>query len=178
MYLRRTGVEARKPITTAALKKCEYRLRRTTGVYFLRIVRKKKKGASNSRKNIALTAKEIESSFSPKKRISESHTSKMEAKNENKIKQEENLDADEEKIKQHIIIIKNDIRFEDLQTFFQKYNLEIPIQTFIRNFESTCDSFDIPEKQKILFITKLVDGAVKTYIKSKSIPKSFYELEK
>ncbi|GFW08911.1 hypothetical protein TNCV_3474631 [Trichonephila clavipes] len=74
-------------------------------------------------------------------------------------------------------IIKNDIRFEDLQTFFQKYNPEIPIQTFIRNFGSTCDSFDIPEKQKILFITNLVDGAVKTYIKSQSIPKSFYELE-
>ncbi|GFX21576.1 hypothetical protein TNCV_1399901 [Trichonephila clavipes] len=53
----------------------------------------------------------------------------------------------------------------------------MPIQTFIRNFESTCDSFDITEKQKILFITKLVDGAVKTYIKSRSIPKSFYELK-
>ncbi|GFT40115.1 retrovirus-related Pol polyprotein from transposon 17.6 [Trichonephila clavipes] len=101
----------------------------------------------------------------------------MEAKNENKIKQEENLDADEEKLKQPITIIKNDIRFEDLQTFFQIYNLEIPIQTFIRNFESTCDSFNIPEKQKILFIIKLVDGAVKTYIQSQSIPKSFYELK-
>ncbi|GFV39249.1 hypothetical protein TNCV_289261 [Trichonephila clavipes] len=76
----------------------------------------------------------------------------MEAKNENKIKQEENLDADEEKLKQPITIIKNDIRFEDLQTFFQKYSLEIPIQKFIRNFESACDSFEIPEKQKILFI--------------------------
>ncbi|GFU97837.1 hypothetical protein TNCV_1440921 [Trichonephila clavipes] len=101
----------------------------------------------------------------------------MEAKNENKIKQEENLDADEEKFKQPITIIKNDIRFEDLQAFFQKYRMEIPIQTFIRNFESTCDSFDIPEKLKFLFITKLVDGAVKTYIKSQSIPKSFYELK-
>ncbi|GFY08443.1 hypothetical protein TNCV_1358471 [Trichonephila clavipes] len=98
----------------------------------------------------------------------------MEAKNENKIKQEENLDA-VEKLKQPITIIKNDIRFEDLQTFFQKYNQEIPIQTFIRNFESTCDSFDIPHNQKILFIIKLIDGAVKTYIKSQSIPKSFYE---
>ncbi|GFX58090.1 putative mariner transposase [Trichonephila clavipes] len=58
----------------------------------------------------------------------------MEANNENKIKQEENLDADEEKLKQPITIIKNDIRFEDLQTFPQKYNLEMPIQTFIRNF--------------------------------------------
>ncbi|GFX18026.1 retrovirus-related Pol polyprotein from transposon 297 [Trichonephila clavipes] len=137
---------------------------------------RKKKRAKNPRKNIALTAKEIESSSSPNK-ISENHTSKMEAKNENKIKQEENLDADEEKLKQPITIIKNDIRFEDLQTFFQKYSLEIPIQKFIRNFESTCDSFDIPEKQKILFIIKLVDGAVKTYIKSQSIPKSFYELK-
>ncbi|GFU28886.1 hypothetical protein TNCV_470191 [Trichonephila clavipes] len=137
---------------------------------------REKKCAKNPRKNIALTAKEIESSSSPNK-ISENHTSKMEAKNENKIKQEENLDADEEKLKQPITIIKNDIRFEDLQTFFQKYSLEIPIQKFIRNFESTCDSFDIPEKQKILFIIKLVDGAVKTYIKSQPIPKNFYELK-
>ncbi|GFY28605.1 hypothetical protein TNCV_4150361 [Trichonephila clavipes] len=137
---------------------------------------RKKKRASNPRKNIALTAKEIESSSSPNK-ISESHTSKLETMNEIKIKQEENLDADEEKLQQPITIIKNDIRFEDLQTFFQKYNLEIPIQTFIRNFESTCDSFNIPEKQKILFIIKLVDGAVKTYIQSKSIAKSFYELK-
>ncbi|GFV79982.1 hypothetical protein TNCV_1217501 [Trichonephila clavipes] len=53
----------------------------------------------------------------------------------------------------------------------------MPIQTFIRNFESTCDSFNIPEKQKILFLNKLVDGAVKTYIKSQSIPKRFYELK-
>ncbi|GFV31485.1 hypothetical protein TNCV_3462911 [Trichonephila clavipes] len=124
----------------------------------------------------SLTAKEIESSSSPNK-ISESHTSKLEIMNEIKIKQEENLDADEEKLQQHITIIKNDIQFEELQTFFQKYNLEIPIQTFIRNFESTCDSFNIPEKQKILFIIKLVDGAVKTYIQSQSIPKSFYELK-
>ncbi|GFU85443.1 hypothetical protein TNCV_4816951 [Trichonephila clavipes] len=97
--------------------------------------------------------------------------------NEIKIKQEENLDADEDKLQQPITIIKNDIRFEDLQIFFQKYNQEIPLQTFIRNFESTCDSFNIPEKQKILFIIKLVDGAVKTYIQSQSIPKSFYELK-
>ncbi|GFU15728.1 hypothetical protein TNCV_2367061 [Trichonephila clavipes] len=76
----------------------------------------KKKRASNPRKNIALTAKEIESSSSPNK-ISESHTSKMETRNEIKIKQEENLDADEEKLQQPITIIKNDIRFEDLQTF-------------------------------------------------------------
>ncbi|GFX16518.1 hypothetical protein TNCV_22891 [Trichonephila clavipes] len=136
---------------------------------------RKKKRASNPRKNIALTAKEIESSSSNK--ISESHTSKLETMNEIKIKQEENLDADEEKLQQPITIIKNDIRFEDLQTFFQKYNLEIPIQTFIRNIESTCDSFNIPEKKKILFIIKLVDGAVKTYIQSQSIPKSFYELK-
>ncbi|GFU55300.1 hypothetical protein TNCV_4892581 [Trichonephila clavipes] len=84
---------------------------------------RKKKRASNPRKNIALTTKEIESSSSPNK-ISESHTSKLETMNEIKIKQEENLDADEEKLQQPITIIKNDIRFEDLQTFFQKYNLE------------------------------------------------------
>ncbi|GFV49780.1 hypothetical protein TNCV_1736631 [Trichonephila clavipes] len=105
---------------------------------------RKKKRASNPRKNISLTAKEIESSSSPNK-ITESHTSKLETMNEIKIKQEENLDADEEKLQQSKTIIKHDIRFEDLQTFFQKYNLEIAIQTFIRNFESTCDSFNIPE---------------------------------
>ncbi|GFT23846.1 hypothetical protein TNCV_3207181 [Trichonephila clavipes] len=137
---------------------------------------RKKKRASNPRKNIALTPKEIKSSSSPNK-VSKSHTSKMETVNEIKIKQEENLDAEEEKLQQPITIIKNDIRFEDLQTFFQKYNLEILIQTFIRNFESMCDSFNIPEKQKILFIIKLVNGAVKTYIQSQSIPKSFYELK-
>ncbi|GFS73946.1 hypothetical protein TNCV_108381 [Trichonephila clavipes] len=84
-----------------------------------------KKRAKNLRKNIALTAKEIESSSSPNK-ISENHTSKMEAKNETKIKQEENLDADEEKLKQPIIIIKNDIRFEDLQTFSKNITWKYP----------------------------------------------------
>ncbi|GFX88152.1 hypothetical protein TNCV_159671 [Trichonephila clavipes] len=85
----------------------------------------KKKRAKNPRKNIALTAKEIDSSSSPNK-ISENHTSKMEAKNGNKIKQEENLDADEEKLKQPIIIIKNDIRFEDLQTFSKNITWKYP----------------------------------------------------
>ncbi|GFU50255.1 hypothetical protein TNCV_300881 [Trichonephila clavipes] len=69
------------------------------------MVQKKKKRASNPRKNIALTAKELESSSSSNK-ISEIHISKMEAKNENKIKQEDNLDADEEILKQPITIIK------------------------------------------------------------------------
>ncbi|GFU11582.1 hypothetical protein TNCV_4492161 [Trichonephila clavipes] len=101
--------------------------------------------------------------------------SKMEAKTENKIKQEENIDADEDKLKQPITIIQNDIQFEDLQTFFQKYNLEMPIQIFLRNFESTSGSFDITEIP--IYITKLVDGAVKTYIKSQLIPKSFDELK-
>ncbi|GFU83900.1 hypothetical protein TNCV_3852221 [Trichonephila clavipes] len=145
------------------------------------MVRKKWKRASNLRKNIALTAEELESSSFPSLtlviKISEINTSKMEAKNENKIKQEENLDAVEEKLKQLITFIKNDIRFQDLQTFVQKYNLKIITQTFLRNFESTCDSFDIAEKKKILFITKLVVGAVKTYIKSQSTPKRFYELK-
>ncbi|GFT35456.1 hypothetical protein TNCV_922701 [Trichonephila clavipes] len=77
------------------------------------MVRKKKKRASSPRKNIALTAKELESSSSPNK-ISEIYISKMEVKNENKIKQKENINADEEKLKQSITIIKNDIRFEDL----------------------------------------------------------------
>ncbi|GFW74511.1 hypothetical protein TNCV_2414101 [Trichonephila clavipes] len=152
-------------------------LLKTSGCLIESMVRKKNKRTSNPRKKIAVTAKELESSSSPNK-ISEIHILKMEAKNENKIKQEENLGADDLKLKQPITIIKNDIRFEDLQTFFQKYNLEMPIQTFIRNFESTCDSFDITEKQKILCITKFVDGVLKTYIKSQSIPKSFYELKK
>ncbi|GFY18832.1 hypothetical protein TNCV_3875201 [Trichonephila clavipes] len=46
---------------------------------------RKKKRSSNPRKNIALTAKEIESSSSLNK-ISESHTSKLETMNEIKIK--------------------------------------------------------------------------------------------
>ncbi|GFW47596.1 hypothetical protein TNCV_583081 [Trichonephila clavipes] len=86
---------------------------------------RKKKRASNPRKNIALTTKEIESSSFPNK-ISESHTSKMETMNEIKIKQEENLDADEEKLQQPITIIKNDIRFEDLQTFFKNITWKYP----------------------------------------------------
>ncbi|GFX75903.1 hypothetical protein TNCV_2238751 [Trichonephila clavipes] len=80
---------------------------------------RKKKRASNPRKNIALTAKEIESSSSPNK-ISESHTSKLETMNEIKIKQEENLDADEEKLQQPITIIKNDIPFDFFQNTFPK----------------------------------------------------------
>ncbi|GFW33172.1 hypothetical protein TNCV_4699881 [Trichonephila clavipes] len=83
------------------------------------MVRKKKKRASNSRKNIALTAEELESSSSPSK-ISETHLSKMEAKNEIKIKQEENLDAEEEKLKQPITIIKNEIRFVKIHRLFSK----------------------------------------------------------
>ncbi|GFT38228.1 transposable element Tcb2 transposase [Trichonephila clavipes] len=86
---------------------------------------RKKKRASNPRKNIALTAKEIESSSSPNK-ISKSHTSKMETVKEIKIKQEENLDANEEKLKQPITIIKNDIRFEDLQTFSKNIAWKYP----------------------------------------------------
>ncbi|GFX29946.1 hypothetical protein TNCV_3964171 [Trichonephila clavipes] len=60
------------------------------------MVRKKKKRASNPPKNIALTAEELDSSSSNK--IIETYLSKMEAKNEIKIKQEENLDAEEEKV--------------------------------------------------------------------------------
>ncbi|GFU45811.1 hypothetical protein TNCV_3067911 [Trichonephila clavipes] len=80
---------------------------------------RKKKRASNPRKNIALTAKRNRIILFSNK-ISKSHTSKMETVNEIKIKQEENLDAEEEKLQQPITIIKNDIRFEDLQTFFPK----------------------------------------------------------
>ncbi|GFY22386.1 hypothetical protein TNCV_2176471 [Trichonephila clavipes] len=88
---------------------------------------RKKKRASNPRKNIALTAKEIESSSSPNK-ISESHTSKMETMNEIKIKQEEDLDAEEEKLQRPITIIKNDIRFEDLQTFSKNITWKYPFK--------------------------------------------------
>ncbi|GFS49686.1 hypothetical protein TNCV_4344041 [Trichonephila clavipes] len=66
--------------------------------------KKKKKSARNPRKNIALTAEGLESSSSPNKTV-ETPLSKMDAKNEIKIKQEENLDA-EEKLKQPITIIK------------------------------------------------------------------------
>ncbi|GFW52340.1 hypothetical protein TNCV_3079111 [Trichonephila clavipes] len=59
-------------------------------------------------------------------KISESHTSKMETMNEIKIKQEEKLDADEEKLQQPITIIKNDIRFEDLQTFSKNITWKYP----------------------------------------------------
>ncbi|GFX62410.1 hypothetical protein TNCV_1381351 [Trichonephila clavipes] len=62
---------------------------RTLGYQKDSMVRKKKR-ASNPRKNIVLTAKEIESSSSPNK-ISKSHTSKMETVNEIKIKQEKSI---------------------------------------------------------------------------------------
>ncbi|GFX51199.1 uncharacterized protein TNCV_2735501 [Trichonephila clavipes] len=52
-----------------------------------------------------IRSEEMESSSCPNK-IPESPISKMELKNENKIKEEENLDADEEKLKQPITIIK------------------------------------------------------------------------
>ncbi|GFT36982.1 uncharacterized protein TNCV_175161 [Trichonephila clavipes] len=74
------------------------------------MVRKKKKRALNHGKNTALTAKELESSSS--KEILESKILKMEATNGNKIKQENDtedacgINADEEKIKQPIPIIK------------------------------------------------------------------------
>ncbi|GFW36097.1 hypothetical protein TNCV_4929601 [Trichonephila clavipes] len=64
--------------------------------------KEKKKRDSNPRKNIGITAKELESSSSPNE-ISENKILKMEAKNENKIKQENDIEdvsginADEEK---------------------------------------------------------------------------------
>ncbi|GFT87760.1 hypothetical protein TNCV_4001061 [Trichonephila clavipes] len=123
---------------------------------------RKKKRTSNPRKNIALPPKGIELSSSPNK-ISESHTSKLETMNEIKIKQEENLDADEEKLQQPITIIKNDIRFEDLQTFFSKnITWKYPSKHSLEILKVRAIPSIIPEKQKILFIIKLVDGAVKT----------------
>ncbi|GFY13333.1 hypothetical protein TNCV_2335971 [Trichonephila clavipes] len=89
------------------------------------MVRKKKKRDFNPGKNTALTAKEQESSSSPNE-ISKNKILKMEAKNENKIKQEKDIDADEEKLKQPITIIKNDIRLEDLQTFSKNITWKCP----------------------------------------------------
>ncbi|GFV60571.1 hypothetical protein TNCV_3472061 [Trichonephila clavipes] len=93
---------------------------------------RKKNRASNPRKNIALTAKEIELSSSPNN-ISESHTSKMETMNEIKIKQEEYLDADEEKLQQPITLLKMifDLKIYRLfsknitQKYSSKHSLEI-----------------------------------------------------
>ncbi|GFW99023.1 hypothetical protein TNCV_1782421 [Trichonephila clavipes] len=115
---------------------------------------RKKKRASYPRKNIALTAKEIESSSSPNK-ISESHTSKMETMNDIKIKQEENLDADEEKLQQPINIIKNDIRFEDLQTFFQNITWKYPSKHSLEILKVRAIPSIYHRNRKILFIIKV-----------------------
>ncbi|GFQ87050.1 hypothetical protein TNCT_34991 [Trichonephila clavata] len=85
--------------------------------------------------------------------------------------------TEEEKLIQHITIVKNEVRFEDIQTFFQKYNLEMPIQNFLDQFENICNSFEITEKQKIIFLTKLVSGSIATFIKSNPIPRSFHEFK-
>ncbi|GFQ91473.1 hypothetical protein TNCT_95081 [Trichonephila clavata] len=85
--------------------------------------------------------------------------------------------TEEEKLIQHITIVKNEVRFEDIQTFFQKYNLEMPIQNFLDQFENICNSFKITEKQKIIFLTKLVSGPIATFIKLNPIPRSFTEFK-
>ncbi|GFR06634.1 hypothetical protein TNCT_3581 [Trichonephila clavata] len=84
---------------------------------------------------------------------------------------------EEEKLIQHITIVKNEVRFEDIQTFFQKYNLEMPIKNFFDQFENICNSFEITEKQKIIFLTKLVSRPIATFIKSNPIPRSFTEFK-
>ncbi|GFX94515.1 uncharacterized protein TNCV_3087441 [Trichonephila clavipes] len=70
------------------------------------------------KKNAALSTQELELFYSPNE-FSEFKILKMEAKDENKIQQEDlsGIDAYEEKRKQSITIIKIDIRFEDLQNF-------------------------------------------------------------
>ncbi|GFR32408.1 hypothetical protein TNCT_583701 [Trichonephila clavata] len=85
--------------------------------------------------------------------------------------------TEEEKLIQHITIVKNEVSFEDIQTFFQKYNLEMPIKNFVDQFENICNSFEITEKQKIIFLTKLVSGPIATFIKSNPIPRSFTEFK-
>ncbi|GFX73373.1 hypothetical protein TNCV_1469941 [Trichonephila clavipes] len=64
--------------------------------------------ALNSGKNAPLSSKELESSSSNK--TSKGKILKIKAKDENKIKQEDvnRINTDEEKIKQHVTIIKND----------------------------------------------------------------------
>ncbi|GFR30120.1 hypothetical protein TNCT_428731 [Trichonephila clavata] len=107
----------------------------------------------------------------------------MENKAEDQIKREKMTEevnktkTKEEKLIQHITIVKNEARFEDIQTFFQKYNLEMPIQNFLDQFENICNSFEVTEKQKTIFLTKLVSGPIATFIKSKSIPRSFIEFK-
>ncbi|GFS69738.1 hypothetical protein TNCV_3006411 [Trichonephila clavipes] len=101
----------------------------------------------------------------------------METVNEIKIKQEENLDAEEEKLQQPITIIKNDIRFEDLQTFSKNITWKYPSKHSLEILKVRAIPSIYQRNRKHLFIIKLVEGAVKTYIQSQSIPKSFYELK-
>ncbi|GFR18993.1 hypothetical protein TNCT_333851 [Trichonephila clavata] len=81
--------------------------------------------------------------------------------------------TEEEKLIQHITIVKNEVRFEGIQTFFQHYDLERPIRNYFDQFENICNSFEITEKQKIIFLTKLVSGPIATFIRSNPIPRSF-----
>ncbi|GFQ96082.1 hypothetical protein TNCT_372671 [Trichonephila clavata] len=94
-----------------------------------------------------------------------------------KMTEEVNTIKTEEKLIQYITIVKNEVRFEDIQTFFQKYNLEMPIKNFLDQFENICNSFEITEKQKIIFLTKLVSEPIATFIKSNPIPRSFTEFK-
>ncbi|GFT97476.1 transposon Ty3-I Gag-Pol polyprotein [Trichonephila clavipes] len=66
--------------------------------------------------------------------------------NEIKIKQEENLDVDEEKLQQPITIIKNDIRFEDLQTFSKIITWKHPSKHSLEILKSKRKH--IPDKQE------------------------------
>ncbi|GFT71720.1 hypothetical protein TNCV_1081851 [Trichonephila clavipes] len=139
------------------------------------MVRKKSKRASNPRKNNALTAEKLESSSSPNK-ISEITISKMEAKNKNKIKQEENIDADEEKLKQPVTMLRNDIKFEDLQTFPKNIIWKCPSKHSLEMLKVRAIHSIYQRNRKSYFYPTYFE-AVKTYIKSQSIPQSFYELK-
>ncbi|GFQ92575.1 neuronal acetylcholine receptor subunit alpha-4 [Trichonephila clavata] len=86
----------------------------------------------------------------------------MENKAEDQIKKEKTTEelsrtkTEEEKTAQHITIVKNELRFEDIQTFFQTYSLEKPIQSFLDHFENICNSFEVTEKKKIIFFNKII----------------------
>ncbi|GFR31779.1 hypothetical protein TNCT_558511 [Trichonephila clavata] len=53
----------------------------------------------------------------------------------------------------------------------------MPIQNFLDQFENICISFEVTEKQKMIFLTKLVSGPIATFIKSNPIPRSFTEFK-
>ncbi|GFR26475.1 hypothetical protein TNCT_422631 [Trichonephila clavata] len=53
----------------------------------------------------------------------------------------------------------------------------MPIQNFLDQYENICNSFEVTEKQKFIFLTKLVSGPIATFIKSNPIPRNFTEFK-